>query len=342
MIQELRGPWSALEDLGNALAKRAILQRSDQEEERKRAGDRVNQLMQLAQAGVLPEGALQAQSVQDLQQFGIAPSSVFAVDDMSKADRARRLENERRKTATDEKRTAAQIERDQAAAALDRARAQPQAPEPAKMPSPNDLDTTADAIVRGVLSQKGGKMADAYGLAGTNHLLSRLPDEQRKAVMDAARSRWLERRAAGAGGSSDDAQSRMDQALARAINYGREQVGPQGSMTDGQYRDAVVMSAYQMMGADPRFRWVLDANKKSPTLSTDLFVAYHNTKTTTNRTEDARPDKASSGGALAKALGGIGYKGAGAAPAATTPAPDAATPGPGHAKRKYGVTPSRP
>ena len=87
-----------------------------------------------------------------------------------------------------------------------------------------------------------------------------------------------------------------------------------------------------------RFKWVLDANQKSPTLSTDLFVAYHKTKTTADRLQDTTPAKAlPEGGALAKALGGIGYKGAGAAPAAPTPA----APQKGSTAKKYGISPSR-
>lgn len=98
MIQQTRGRWSFLEDLGGFVGKLAQQRDLKRKEQKGEAENQADVLFKLAQAGALP-GGLDGQAVSALQTAGITPDAVFSINKRAKAlqaqaDEKARLENE--------------------------------------------------------------------------------------------------------------------------------------------------------------------------------------------------------------------------------------------------------
>ena len=98
MIQQTRGKWSFLEDLGGFVGKLAQQRDLKRKEQKGEAENQADILFKLAQAGALP-GGIDGQAVSALQTAGITPDAVFSINKRAKAlqaqaDEKARLENE--------------------------------------------------------------------------------------------------------------------------------------------------------------------------------------------------------------------------------------------------------
>lgn len=98
MIQQVRGKWGFLEDLGGFVGKLAQQRDLKRKEQKGEAENQADVLFKLAQAGALP-GGIDGQAVSALQTAGITPDAVFSVNKRAKAlqaqaDEKARLDNE--------------------------------------------------------------------------------------------------------------------------------------------------------------------------------------------------------------------------------------------------------
>ena len=119
MIQQIRGKWSFLEDIGKGLGQYALLRDQKRQQQKGEDANQADVLFKLASAGALPDG-LDGRAVSALQSAGVTPDALFSINKRTKgqqaqADEATRLSNERTKQLIDQSRAQSEYDRARAA-----------------------------------------------------------------------------------------------------------------------------------------------------------------------------------------------------------------------------------
>lgn len=138
MIQQIRGKWSFLEDLGGLVGTYAKERENRKKRDRDIQLDQADALFKVAAAGALPDG-LDGQAVTALQAAGVQPDALFRINKRTKeqqrvADERALLENQR---------TAQLIEQGKATAAYNTARAN-------NLEEPKTPEVNIDAVTKAV------------------------------------------------------------------------------------------------------------------------------------------------------------------------------------------------